>query len=103
MSDCKSFQKHLAIGTAAVIGYHGVRLLYNRIRLACDTGEPQAEARWICPGVGILGGALTAGLACRLLSGGSECEWQAPPRPRSDLADLFPRAVALDPIDLTRR
>ena len=103
MGDSRSFQKHLVIGTAAVVGYQGIQLLYKRIRSACDTGEPQPEARWIGPGVGILGGALTAGLVCRFLSGGQECEWQAPPRPRSDFANLLPRAVTLDPVDIASR
>ena len=95
-----STQKHVVVGVSAMLGYQAIVSLYKRVRDGYDdTGADDASEakRWVCPGIGALGAAVAAGLACRVVHGTNSDSLSAPPRQVSDFRDLLPRAVHLDP------
>ena len=99
-----STQKHIVVGLAATLGYQGVVALYRRVRDRQASGSA-GESKWVCPGIGVLGGALAASIACRAICCDAGCEAASPVVPPrhivSDFADLLPRAVKLDPSHLS--
>ena len=81
MIESGSLQRHVAVGAAAVFGYHSVMALYRHVREACQSDEPAKESKWVCPGVGVVGGALAAAITCRALRGGGGEAAEASPTP----------------------
>jgi hypothetical protein len=67
----EAHKRALSVVAAAAVGYYAVDRLYRYVRSHAD---PEARKNaWVCPGVGVAGALVTAGVAGMVLCRSEPC------------------------------